>query len=140
MRRPKEKKERIWEHCFYCGVCLMKHNNQGDHWPVPQSLGGTCIVRTCITCHDLKDRIPIGDLPTAFLGESSSVVYKAIHFWYGLSREEKVMIARHIDAILRTISLGPDGVQNFFNFLNLLADVLTNVEVRSEYYRTMNKA
>ena len=139
MRRQKEKKERIWERCIYCGVVLMKHNNQGDHWPVPQSLGGTCIVRACMSCHDLKDRIPIGDLPTNFSGESFSVVYKTLHFWYGLNREEKVIIARHIDSLLRTISLGQDGVQKFLNFLNLFANVLTNEEVRSEYYRTMNE-
>ena len=37
------------------------------------------------------------------------------------------MIARHIDAILERL-VWADGVQNFFNFLNLLADVLTNVK------------
>ena len=30
-----------------------------DHFPVPVKQGGTEVVPACISCHDLKDRVPV---------------------------------------------------------------------------------
>lgn len=46
------------EYCFYCdGVVTTK--GVGDHMPVPQRYGGDDSVPCCLSCHDMKDRIPL---------------------------------------------------------------------------------
>ena len=47
--------------CFYCGVTLLAGGKQEDHFPVPDRHGGVATVPCCIPCHDLKDRIDVGD-------------------------------------------------------------------------------
>jgi hypothetical protein len=48
------------ERCFYCKAVLSP-NHEHDHFPVPDRHGGTLTVPACLNCHDLKDRIPLGD-------------------------------------------------------------------------------
>jgi hypothetical protein len=47
--------------CFYCGVPLVAGGKQEDHFPVPDRHGGVVTVPCCIPCHDLKDRLDVGD-------------------------------------------------------------------------------
>ena len=47
--------------CFYCGAVLLNGGKQEDHFPVPDRHGGMATVPCCIPCHDLKDRIDVGD-------------------------------------------------------------------------------
>jgi len=47
------------ERCFYCDELLGRHEH--DHYPVPRRAGGSRVVPTCLPCHDLKDRITLGN-------------------------------------------------------------------------------
>ncbi|OBB21103.1 hypothetical protein A5761_03060 [Mycolicibacterium setense] len=50
--------------CFYCGNPLsMRHEH--DHFPVPARAGGNHVVPACYNCHDLKDRVQVGDWPVS---------------------------------------------------------------------------
>jgi hypothetical protein len=43
--------------CFYCGARAHKKSAMGDHFPIPDCLGGQIRVPCCRTCHDMKDRV-----------------------------------------------------------------------------------
>lgn len=48
--------------CFYC-LKPQAGRHDHDHFPVPWRHGGRNTVPTCHRCHDLKDRVGIGDWP-----------------------------------------------------------------------------
>lgn len=48
------------DRCYICdGFCGT--TGERDHFPVPKSLGGADTLPICRPCHDLKDRIPVGE-------------------------------------------------------------------------------
>lgn len=116
----------------------MRNNTEGDHWPVPDSLGGTFIIRTCITCHNIKDRVSFSDLPTSFTSEGFQLAHKLIRFWFSLNREQRIMLARYLDTILRTLSLGEEGVKQVIAFIDVVAHNLASHEVKSGYYKSLD--
>jgi hypothetical protein len=46
--------------CFYCDAPLSPRHEH-DHFPIPGRAGGEATVSTCLNCHDLKDRISLGN-------------------------------------------------------------------------------
>lgn len=56
------------ERCFFCG-CVLSSRHEHDHFPLPAPAGGKETVPICLTCHDLKDRIPFLDWPTELVSE-----------------------------------------------------------------------
>ena len=54
--------------CFYCGDPVIEARVERDHFPIPESCGGTQTVDTCQQCHDLKDRTDWKSLPAEFKG------------------------------------------------------------------------
>jgi hypothetical protein len=69
--------------CFYCEMPLAAEYEQ-DHYPVPKVAGGTETVFACFTCHNAKDRIPLGEWPinTALRAvEEISEVYPEWNPW-----------------------------------------------------------
>lgn len=51
------------DQCYACGVILTKSNTEWHHFPIPARCGGEDTVPLCIGCHDMVDRIPLGDWP-----------------------------------------------------------------------------
>lgn len=61
----------MWEGhmvCVYCDMPLSQWGDSGkmgrwewDHVPLPERHGGTQVVPACKNCHDLKDRVLLGD-------------------------------------------------------------------------------
>ena len=48
-------------HCHYCSMPLSPvRAHEHDHFPMPRHAGGRETVSACVNCHDLKDRVPIG--------------------------------------------------------------------------------
>ena len=41
-----------------CHVCERYTRCDMDH-PIPQRIGGTATIPLCLTCHDMKDRLPL---------------------------------------------------------------------------------
>ena len=41
--------------CFYCGSKSERY--EMDHFPIPARHGGRDVVRACVHCHNMKDRI-----------------------------------------------------------------------------------
>ena len=69
--------------CFFCEMPLTTLHEH-DHYPVAKALGGTETVPACMTCHDAKDRIPLGEWPvnTALRAiEEISAVYPEWNPW-----------------------------------------------------------
>lgn len=116
----------------------MKNNTEGDHWPVPDSLGGTFIIRTCISCHNVKDRVSFNDLPAIFTSEGLQLAHKLFRFWFSLNREQRIMLARYLDKILRTMSLGEEGVKQVVAFIDILAHALADHDVKASYYKSLD--
>lgn len=52
------------ETCHFCDMPVSP-THEHDHFPVPQSAGGTAVVPACKNCHDLKDRVNVGSHPVA---------------------------------------------------------------------------
>jgi hypothetical protein len=48
--------------CFYCGEQISRIEK--DHAPIPKRHGGKITVDSCLTCHDMKDRILLKDWPS----------------------------------------------------------------------------
>lgn len=75
------------EYCFYCKIDLTGLDHQHDHFPVPQSIGGTDTVAACINCHDLKDRTPLDQWSaTLYLTGVYQIVELAV--WHTLGDRE----------------------------------------------------
>lgn len=62
--------------CFYCQADVQQSSSQQDHFPIPQRHGGERTVTACVTCHNLKDRVPLKNWPSyvtsAVLGDYPS--------------------------------------------------------------------
>lgn len=76
--------------CFYCGANVSK-GNVGDHTPIPKRNGGTMTVTCCQSCHDMKDRYPLGEWPVEWI----AVV---IADYEKMSRETKIFLAKAVAA------------------------------------------
>lgn len=73
--------------CFYCGDPVLKGRSEEDHFPVPQSCGGTHTVTACHQCHDLKDRTSWEDMPLEFKAKFLEQVAQ-------MPREAKIVLAQ----------------------------------------------
>lgn len=51
------------DRCFTCDVVLTKGNVEWHHFPVPARCGGEYTVPLCMGCHDMVDRVPLGEWP-----------------------------------------------------------------------------
>jgi hypothetical protein len=79
--------------CFYCdAIYVTSKSSIGDHFPVPQRLGGTATVPCCRECHSLKDRISLGSWNNAMLS-------KVFLDWPKMSRETRLFLAKCAVAI-----------------------------------------
>ena len=58
--------------CVYCGLSFGRMHHEHDHAPVPKSAGGATRLPSCITCHDLKDRVTFERWPAGMLAEAVS--------------------------------------------------------------------
>lgn len=73
-------------HCFYCdGVVTTK--GIGDHLPIPQRHGGLDAVPCCVSCHDMKDRLPLEQWPISWSVAIMADMPK-------MSRETKLFLAK----------------------------------------------
>jgi hypothetical protein len=77
------------ERCYICDrQCLAER----DHFPVPESLGGTLVMPICKTCHDMKDRVPLADwCPSDAFAALAGV-------WNRASASERLVLAKMISA------------------------------------------
>lgn len=50
------------ETCYYCDQWV-SGRHEHDHFPVPKVCGGIEMVAACLSCHDLKDRLPLDRWP-----------------------------------------------------------------------------
>lgn len=76
--------------CVYCdSVYSTSRSAKGDHFPVPQRLGGVSTVDCCQQCHSLKDRIKLDD----WTGPMFSKVFADFP---KLSRETRIFLAKAI--------------------------------------------
>jgi hypothetical protein len=81
--------------CFYCECTYTTaRSSVGDHFPVPQRAGGIDTVPCCRSCHDLKDRIPLGSW-------NAEMLNKVIADFPKLRRETRIFLAK-------ILSLMPD--------------------------------
>lgn len=48
------------------------------------------------------------------------------------------MLARYLDTILRTLSLGEEGVKQVIAFIDVVAHNLASHEVKSGYYKSLD--
>ena len=71
-----------------------------DHWPVGKKLGGKHIIHSCGTCHHMKDRITLLDWPINWFVRAEPVIGKLRFLWMGLSREERIFLAKSLSQIL----------------------------------------
>jgi len=79
--------------CFYCGAVLLPGGKQEDHFPVPDRHGGMATVPCCIPCHDLKDRIDVGDWNPEWFDPMLEDFAK-------VGRETKLFLAKALATIL----------------------------------------
>ena len=81
------------KHCFYCDANLTSDGFEKDHFPVPDRLGGTDLVDSCKTCHDMKDRFNVGSW-------SAEWVSRIVRDFPLLGRESRIFLAKSIDAMM----------------------------------------
>ena len=74
-------------YCFYCDAAITEKSGVGDHMPIPQRHGGTHTVDCCATCHDMKDRVSVGDFSVEWFSKILSDFPK-------LGRESRITMAR----------------------------------------------
>lgn len=74
-----------------CYICQLPATSvEYDHFPVPQSQGGTSILPCCRSCHDVKDRTKLEDW-------DPSVAFRALSgLWEKAERNERLVLARLI--------------------------------------------
>jgi len=80
--------------CFYCGA-LVANGGEDDHFPVPAAAGGEITVPCCISCHDMKDRFPLGTWPPDW-------IQKVIDDLPKFSRETRLFFAKAIRLLYET--------------------------------------
>lgn len=83
------RKNAEYEYCFYCSVAIVarKHDQLGDHFPIPKRFGGKETVPCCEPCHDMKDRLNLDTWPVEW-------VSKIIQDFPQMSRETKIFIGK----------------------------------------------
>lgn len=52
--------------CFYCRMPLGGFHEH-DHAPIPARHGGVDTLPVCVNCHNLKDRLPLSNLPVELM-------------------------------------------------------------------------
>jgi len=82
-----------------CYICERTIHNQAemDHFPKPKRNGGKTTLPICVSCHDAKDRISIGNM------DASGTFLAMAGIWSKATIDEKILIARMIDAFSDTI-------------------------------------
>jgi hypothetical protein len=75
--------------CFYCGA-LVTENLEEDHFPLPDRHGGAQTVPCCTSCHNMKDRFPLGKWPVDWIG-------KVVADFPKLNRETCIFLAKAIE-------------------------------------------
>jgi len=81
------------DRCFYCKAMLSKGNVQMDHFPIPKECGGTDVVSSCITCHDMKDRFTLEKWPP-------DIMATLISDFDNVSRFTRIFLAKAIKLII----------------------------------------
>jgi hypothetical protein len=74
-----------------CYICqLPAATVEYDHFPVPESQGGTNVLPCCLSCHDAKDRAKLEDW-------DPSVAFRALSgLWEKAERNERLVLAKLI--------------------------------------------
>ena len=72
------------DQCYACEVVLTKGNREWHHFPVPARSGGEHTVPLCKGCHDMVDRLPLGEWPVDW-------AFKAVS---ELNREGKLFLMK----------------------------------------------
>ena len=72
--------------CFYCGG-LVTTDCEKDHFPLPKNVGGELTVPCCRSCHDMKDRYPLGEWPTEW-------IEKVVQDFPRFNRETRLFLAK----------------------------------------------
>jgi hypothetical protein len=75
--------------CFYCDKAL-DTVHEHDHFPLPKRLGGVDTVPTCRDCHNLKDRVRLGDWEPADL----------LVGWASMNPLGRILASRILDAYI----------------------------------------
>lgn len=78
--------KREMEICYTCGAAICGDNVEEHHFPLPKKAGGLHTVIMCRTCHDLVDRINLGDWPADWVLEG----------WQALPLQGKLMAMKLI--------------------------------------------
>jgi 5-methylcytosine-specific restriction endonuclease McrA len=81
------------ETCFYCGA-IAAADAERDHFPIPRDAGGQSTVTACTSCHDMKDRFPLGVWPTEWVSKTISDFPK-------FSRETRLFLAKAMREMAR---------------------------------------
>jgi len=83
--------------CYYCGCNVRKGWGAGekDHFPIPKAAGGTAMVWSCCSCHDMKDRFPLDKWPIEWWGA-------VIESFPKLNRETRIFLAKAIALFYHT--------------------------------------
>ena len=81
------KGEREHKICWYCNALVAERHGQGDHFPTPERNGGVECVPCCTSCHDMKDRFPLGKWPMEW-------VEKVMADFPKVSRETRIFLAK----------------------------------------------
>jgi hypothetical protein len=73
-----------------CYICERELHGTGekDHFPIPQSLGGTMTMPICLSCHDDKDRLPL------FKWDAGVAYTSLAGLWAKANRDERLMLAK----------------------------------------------
>lgn len=92
---------RVRKKCFYCGA-ILRQATEYDHFPVPQSAGGSILVPTCVSCHDMKDRTRPRDWPEEW-------VARVIDDFPKYSRETRLFLAIAMRLFADTLGNVPES-------------------------------
>ncbi len=89
MPKAKKKKSKKTEgvdedQCYACKVVLTKGNVEWHHFPIPARSGGEYTIPLCMGCHDMVDRVPLGEWPVDW-------AFAAVN---GLNREGKLFLMK----------------------------------------------
>ena len=93
----KDNRETIYEECFYCGMPASRYEK--DHFPIAKRHGGTETVVSCMTCHEVKDRLALHKMDASFVIGNLKAV------WDKCDARERVILAKFL-------SLAMDGIND----------------------------
>ena len=79
--------------CYYCNAPL-SNRHEHDHFPIAKRHGGTNVVSACINCHDLKDRVLLGD----DMGEGS-LTYEVLRQWSDCPPPVRIFFAKTLTVL-----------------------------------------